>query len=162
MSIGDCGEISEEEVNKIKEVEAAYHVPGTPMPPSPSGIKELESTKVKEFCSKAIEKVVRVSCKDGRVYVCQIGCVDKTKTVFCYDALEIIDTKSEHFVSAELITPFIMNLNDQHYRLRMMGNAVIPCKEISSIKLDPTMQVLYEQHALQRSNQIAEYEELMN
>ena len=62
------------------------------MPPSPSGIKQVESEKVNEFSKKSCDKLVRINCKDERVYVCQIGCVDKTKTVFCYDALEIIDT----------------------------------------------------------------------
>lgn len=126
VSISNCGEISAEEFNKIKETEAAFHIPGTPMPNAPSGIKKVDSSKVNDFCKKSVDKIVRLTCKDGRVYVCQIGCVDKTKVVFCYDALEIIDTQSEHFIHSELITPFIMNMNDQRMRLRMMGNAVIP------------------------------------
>jgi len=69
--------------------------------------------------------------------------VDKTKAVFCYDALEIVDTHHENYFNSELITPFIMTLNDQRYRLRMIGNAVIPRKEIAKIQLDPAMQTLY-------------------
>jgi len=59
--------------------------------------------------------------------------VDKTKAVFCYDALEIVDTHHENYFNSELLTPFVMPLNDERYRLRMMGNAVIPPKEIAKI-----------------------------
>jgi len=43
VTIGDCGEITEEEVNKIKEKDGVFHVPGTAMPPAPTGIKQIES-----------------------------------------------------------------------------------------------------------------------
>jgi len=70
VTIGDCGEITEEEVSKIKEIEGVFHEPGTPMPPAPTGIKKVESAQVNDFCKKSIDKLVRISCTDCRVLVC--------------------------------------------------------------------------------------------
>ena len=38
-----------------------------------------------------IEKLVRVTITDDREYIGKLMCVDKTKSVFLQDALEVID-----------------------------------------------------------------------
>lgn len=42
-----------------------------------------------------MEKIVRIKITDDREYVGRIMCVDKTKSIFLQDALEVIDKSEE-------------------------------------------------------------------
>ncbi len=44
-----------------------------------------------EVIEKVIEKLVRITISDDREYVGRLMSVDKTKSVFLMDALELID-----------------------------------------------------------------------
>ena len=55
-----------------------------------------------------IEKIVRVTVSDGRVFLGILKCVDQTKTLFLQDCLEVMDRKDEHYIEHELLTPHII------------------------------------------------------
>ena len=87
---------------------------------------------------KVIEKVVRVTVKDGRLYLGKLMAVDQTRTVFLQDALELIDREDEHFMNHELLTPLILNRAPagQRHFLKVVGNIVVPGKVLVKIQLD--------------------------
>ena len=59
-----------------------------------------------------IDKLVRVTVSDGRIYLGKLMCVDQTRTVFVQDCLELIDKADEHYIEHELLTPHILNKTD--------------------------------------------------
>ena len=50
--------------------------------PQLDGISEITDKKVLAAIDKVIEKIVRVSVQDGRVFIGILKCVDQTKTLF--------------------------------------------------------------------------------
>ena len=89
-----------------------------------------------------VEKVVRITITDDREYIGKIMCVDKTKSVFLQDALELID-KSEkaeeegRYLYHELFTPYLLGKNEMSDQvLKYVGNVVIPGKHVKTIKID--------------------------
>jgi small nuclear ribonucleoprotein (snRNP)-like protein len=86
---------------------------------------------------------VRLTITDSREYVGKLMCIDKTKSVFLQDALEVIDRSPAAeeaclFLNHELFTPHLLN-EKQHASgkvLKYVGNLVVPGKHVRSIKLD--------------------------
>ena len=80
--------------------------------PQKSGIHEVKDEKMLAVIDKVIDKLVRVTVSDGRIYLGKLMCVDQTKTVFLQDCLELIDKTDEHYIEHELLTPHILNRSD--------------------------------------------------
>jgi small nuclear ribonucleoprotein (snRNP)-like protein len=93
-------------------------------------IKEKVKTEI-------IDKIVRVSVSDGRLFVGRLHCIDKTKAVFLLDALEIIDKDGSDFMEHDIFNSNMLK-GDQEWRQvhRMMGSVVIPVKHVKKIELD--------------------------
>ena len=66
-------------------------------------------------------------------------CVDKTKTVFVQDALEIIDREAPDYFEHELFTPYLIkaeNYQDQAKVFKYVGNIVVPWRHVVKVSLD--------------------------
>ena len=77
--------------------------------PQQSGVEEVKDERAKAIIDKVIDKLVRVTVADGRVYLGKLMAVDQTKTLFVQDALELYDKEDENYVSHELITPHLLD-----------------------------------------------------
>lgn len=82
----------------------------------------------------------------------KLMCVDKTKSIFLQDALEVIDRSAKaeeecrylhHELFAHLLAEGVPT--EQSHVLKYMGNVVIPGKHVKSIKLDKRLQGVYEE-----------------
>ena len=73
--------------------------------PQLDGIQKVTDEKVNALIDKVIEKIVRVEVTDGRIFLGMLKSVDKTKTIFIQDALELIDKEGEHYIHHEVMTP---------------------------------------------------------
>ena len=106
-----------------------------------------------------MEKVVRIQITDGRDYVGRLMSVDKTKSIFLQDALEVIDRsiRAEEeckFLHHDLFTSYLLGATDKPAAdagkappdvvMKYVGNVVIPGKHVLSIKLDHRLQKEYE------------------
>ena len=76
--------------------------------------------------------------------------VDKTKSVFLQDALEVIDRSAEaeangRFLHHDLFTPHLLNQTQHPSGLvfKYVGNVVIPGKHVISIKLDNRLNTVF-------------------
>ena len=69
----------------------------------------MTDKKTLDVIDKVIDKLVRVTVSDGRIYLGKLMCVDQTKTVFVQDCLELIDKADEHYIDHDLLTPHILN-----------------------------------------------------
>ena len=69
----------------------------------------MKDKKTLDVIDKVIDKLVRVTVSDGRIYLGKLMCVDQTKTVFVQDCLELIDKADEHYIDHDLLTPHILN-----------------------------------------------------
>lgn len=63
---------------------------------------------------KVIDKLVLITISDQREYIGKLMSVDKTKSVFLQDALEVIDRSPEaelegRFLHHDLFTPHLLN-----------------------------------------------------
>ena len=102
-------------------------------------------SEVQQVIDKVIDKIVRIVITDDREYIGRLMGVDKTRSVFLQDALEVID-KSEQakpegcFLYHELFTPWLVYQNHRSSVLKYGGNIVIPGKHVKSIKLDMRLQ----------------------
>ena len=76
--------------------------------PQISGIQEVTDERAKAVIDKVIDKLVRVTVADGRVYLGKLMAVDQTKTLFVQDALELFDQEDENYVKHDLITPHLL------------------------------------------------------
>ena len=79
--------------------------------------------------------------------------MDKTKSVFLQDALEVIDRSSKaeeegRFLYHELITPYLLNQAhpENDIVLKYVGNIVIPGRHVKSIKMDSRLQEAYDRY----------------
>ena len=50
--------------------------------PQISGVLPVEDSKVNQLIDKVIDKIVRVTVSDGRIYLGILKSIDKTKTIF--------------------------------------------------------------------------------
>ena len=74
----------------------------------------MTDKKIIDVIEKVIDKLVRVTVSDGRIYLGKLMCVDQTKTVFLQDCLELIDKTDKHYIEHELLTPHIINRVDSN------------------------------------------------
>ena len=78
--------------------------------------------------------------------------VDKTKSVFLMDALEVIDRSEKaeedgRYFYHELFSPYLLSKTNQSDQvLKYVGNIVIPGKHVKSIKLDHRLQKVYDEN----------------
>ena len=75
--------------------------------------------------------------------------VDKTKSVFLQDALEVIDREAPEYFDHELFTPQLIKMEDyQKYPrvLKLVGNVIIPGKSILRIELDKRLEKIYQEN----------------
>jgi small nuclear ribonucleoprotein (snRNP)-like protein len=99
---------------------------------------------------KTIEKVVRLTITDNREYLGRLMCVDKTRSVFLQDALEVIDRSPEaeaegRYLHHELFSPYLLGAaKEQQVVFKYVGNIVIPGKHVRTIKIDHRLQREYE------------------
>ena len=85
---------------------------------------------------KVIDKLVRVSVVDGRVYLGKLMAVDQTKTLFVQDALELFDREdTDAYVEHELLTPQMVDKvpSSQRHFLKLVGNIVVPGRQLVKI-----------------------------
>ena len=100
--------------------------------PQISGIEDVADERVRAVINKVIDKVVRITVSDGRIYLGKLMSIDQTRTAFIQDALELIDREDEHYVEHELIAPHLLTRTPpgQRYFLKMVGNVVVPGQHI--------------------------------
>ncbi len=63
-------------------------------------------------------------------------CVDKTKTLFVQDALEIIDRQSPDYFDHELFTPYLIkveNYQEESKVFKYAGNIVVPWRHVTKV-----------------------------
>jgi small nuclear ribonucleoprotein (snRNP)-like protein len=97
--------------------------------------------KLHEVIEKVIDKVVRLTIADDRDYVGKLMGVDKTRSVFLQDALEVIDRSEKaeeegRYIHHELFSPHLLEQTERPSVLKYVGNVVVPGKHVKSIKLD--------------------------
>ena len=116
--------------------------------PQKSGIDAVTDERALTVIDKVIDKLVRVSVSDGRLYLGKLMAIDQTKTVFIQDALELFDKEDEHYIEHELLTCHLIkeSVADQRYFLKMMGNLVVPGHHVVKIQLDRKFQAQYDEH----------------
>jgi small nuclear ribonucleoprotein (snRNP)-like protein len=107
-------------------------------------------SEVQQVVDKVIDKIVRIVITDDREYIGRLMGVDKTRSVFLQDALEVIDRSEQaelegRFLYHELFTPYLLDQNPRPSVLKYGGNIVIPGKHVKSIKLDARLQKVYNQ-----------------
>ena len=100
--------------------------------PQISGIEDVTDERVRAVINKVIDKVVRITVSDGRIYLGKLMSIDQTRTAFIQDALELIDREDENYVEHELIAPHLLTRTPpgQRYFLKMVGNVVVPGQHI--------------------------------
>lgn len=107
--------------------------------PQMSGITEVTDAGAQSIIDKVIDKLVRVTVADGRVYLGKLMSVDQTRTVFVQDALELFDRQDEEaYVEHELITSHMVDKvpATQRHFLKLVGNIVVPGRQLVKIELD--------------------------
>ena len=110
--------------------------------PQQSGVEEVKDERAKALIDKVIDKLVRVTVADGRVYLGKLMAVDQTRTLFVQDALELYDKEDQNYVAHELITPHLLDKvpAEQRYFFKMVGNIVVPGKQVTKVELDKRFQ----------------------
>jgi len=73
----------------------------------------MADDKLQHVINKVIDKVVRLTIADDREYVGKLMGVDKTRSVFLQDALEVIDRSEKaeeesRFIHHELFSPHLL------------------------------------------------------
>ena len=113
-----------------------------------NGIEKVTDPRALALIDKVIQKLVRVTVADGRVYLGLLMSVDQTKTVFIQDALEVIDKDDEHYIEHELLQCHLMQRHPagQRIYLKLVGNIVVPGRHLVKIQLDKKFQALYDEH----------------
>ena len=104
-------------------------------------------SKKEEAKSKVVNKIVRISVTDNRIFVGRLLCVDKTKAIFLQDSLEIIDREAPDYLDHEIFIPQILKDQDPTAKKihKLMGSVVIPGKYVTKIELDNKLSKLYEE-----------------
>ena len=74
--------------------------------------------EAQKVVDKVIDKVVRIEITDHREYIGKIMCVDKTKSIFLQDALEVIDRSAAaeaegRYLYHELFSPYLLGATDK-------------------------------------------------
>ena len=123
-------------------VEAAQAPTEPKTHPQKHGIEAVTNDRAQAVVNKVIDKLVRVSVSDGRIYLGKLMAVDQTKTLFVQDALELFDKEDEHYFEHQLLTPHLVKpaLAEQRFFLKMVGNIVVPGRHVVKIQLDKNFQ----------------------
>ena len=64
----------------------------------------MNSEAAQAVIDKVIDKLVRITVTDGRIFLGKLRAVDQTKTVFIQDALELMDKEDEHYIHHDVLT----------------------------------------------------------
>ena len=112
--------------------------------------KVPDNPVVQGLVEKVINKLVRIVTIDGREYLANLNCVDKTGALFVVDALEIVnkdfDKPGCQDLFHELYTPYMLNMgspSDKAYKY--MGNIVIKREHVVKIYLDTKSNAVFEE-----------------
>ena len=116
--------------------------------PQKSGIDTVNSETALAVIDKVIDKMVRVTVTDGRIFLGKLMAVDQTKTVFVQDALELIDKEDEHYIHHDILTCTMLkqSVTDQRLFLKSVGSIVVPGHHVVKIQLDKKFQAEYDEH----------------
>lgn len=107
---------------------------------------------MEELVNKVIEKTVRLTISDGREYLGRLMSVDKTRSVFLQDALEVIDRSPEaeaagRYLHHDLFSPQLLGAAEEGQQkvFKYVGNIVIPGMHVVSIKIDHRLHAIFEE-----------------
>lgn len=77
--------------------------------------------------------------------------VDKTKSIFMQDAMEILDREAPEYFDHDLFTPHLLRVkgdyHEHRYVLKYVGNIVVAGKHVNKIELDHKFEKMYQEKA---------------